>query len=108
MPLAHSRTLGTGPRLILWNLRLSVLLPARIVRRVHVSIEMRKPGNTAWELIGYFSATEEEMLELQDAFKGLNNPYEMIGRISNRMISDVLAFLKADGCEARIQFHADD
>jgi hypothetical protein len=66
---------------------------------------MRKPVNTVWELVGYFASTE--MLELQDAFKGLNNPYEMIGRINNRMISDVLAFLKADGCEARVQFHTD-
>ena len=48
------------------------------------------------------------MLELQDAFEGLNNPYEMIGRINNRMIADVLAILKADGCEARIQFHSDN
>ena len=78
------------------------------MRRVHVSIEMRKPGDTAWELVGYFASTEAEMLELQDAFKGLNNPYEMIGRINNRMISDVLAFLKAKGCEARIQFHTDN
>ena len=75
---------------------------------VHVSIEMRKAGNTAWELVGYFAATEEEMLELQDGLKGLNSPYEMIGRINNRMISDVLAFLRADGCETRIQFLADD
>ena len=67
-----------------------------------------QPGNTACKLVGYVATTEEEMLELQDGFKGLNNPYEMIGRISNRMISDVLAFLKTDGCEARIQFHADD
>jgi hypothetical protein len=69
---------------------------------------MRKPGARAWALVGYFSATEQEMLELQDAFEGLNNPYEMIGRINNRMIADVLAILKADGCEARIQFHSDN
>jgi hypothetical protein len=68
---------------------------------------MRKPGATAWNLVGYFSTTEGEMLELQDAFEGLNNPYEMIGRIKSRMISDLLELLKADGCEARIQFHTD-
>jgi hypothetical protein len=78
------------------------------VRCVHISIEMRKLGDTAWELVGYFSSTEAEMLELRNAFKGLNNPYEMIGRINNRMIADVLAFLKAKGCEARIQFLADN
>ncbi len=71
----------------------------------YVSIEMRKPGDTAWELIGYFASTEAEILELQDVFKALKNPYEMIGRITHRMISDVLALLKAKGCEARIQFH---
>ena len=68
---------------------------------------MRKPGTTAWNLVGYFSITEEEMLELQDGFEELNNPYEMIGRIKSRMISNLLALLKADGCEARIQFHTD-
>jgi hypothetical protein len=69
---------------------------------------MRKPGDTAWELVGYFASTEAEMLELQDAFKGLNNPNEMIGRINNRMISDVLALLKSKGCEAQVQFHTDN
>jgi hypothetical protein len=75
---------------------------------VHISIEMRKPGDTAWDLVGYFASPEAEMLELQEAFKALSNPYEMIERINNRMISDVLAFLKARGCEARIQFHTDN
>jgi hypothetical protein len=71
------------------------------VRPLYVSVEMRKPGDKAWELVGYFPSTEAEMLELQNA---LNNPYEMIGRLNNRMISDVLAFLKAKGCEAQMQF----
>ncbi len=75
---------------------------------MYVSIEMREPGDTACELVGYFASTEAEMLELQDAFNGLNNPYELIERINNRMISDVLGFLKAKGCEAQIQFHTDN
>ncbi len=68
---------------------------------------MRMPGATAWQLIGYFCTTKEVMLELRDAFEGLNSPYEMIGRIKSRMISNLLALLKADGCEARMQFHTD-
>ena len=79
-----------------------------MVRRVHVSIEMRKPGAKAWHLIGYFCTTKELMLELRDAFEGLKSPYGMIGRIKSRMISNLLALLKADGCEARIQFHTDN
>jgi hypothetical protein len=49
-----------------------------------------QPGNTACKLVGYVATTEEEMLELQDAFKGLNNTYEMIERINNRQLQSKL------------------
>jgi hypothetical protein len=74
---------------------------------VHVTVEMRKPGATAWDFVGNFSATDAEIEELRGVLEG-NDPYEVLHKIKNVLIFDTLDVIRAEGCQARIQFHTDN
>ena len=54
-----------------------------------VTIEMKKPGDTAFDLVGNFTATEAEISELRDVLEGQESS-EVLDRIKNVLIRDVL------------------
>lgn len=83
------------------------LIPARSYNAaVHVTIEMRKPGTTAWDLVGNFSATDAEIDELRDVLGG-NEPYAVLHRVKHVLIFDTLDAIREEGFQARVQFHDD-
>lgn len=74
---------------------------------MHVTIEMRQPGATAWDFVGYFAATPAEVEELREMLEG-EDPYDVLHKIKNVLIHDTLDVIRAEGCQARVQFHKDN
>lgn len=75
---------------------------------MRMTIEFKRPEATAWDSLGTFSATEDEMAELRELLDGHDNPCEILDRISNRLVADALDILRADGYMARVSFPADN
>ncbi len=46
------------------------------------------------------------MAELKALLEG-RDPFEVMDRVPNQMVWDVLDILRKDGCEARVEFHDD-
>jgi hypothetical protein len=67
---------------------------------------MRQPGATAWDLVGNFSATEAEIAQLREVLEG-EEPFEVLHKIKNVLISDTLDVIRAEGAQTRIVFHED-
>ena len=73
----------------------------------HILIEMRRAGSTdAFEVLGRFRSTEEELSALRAALEG-REPFSVLDRIETPLVRDALHILKEDGFEARVSFIAD-
>lgn len=71
-----------------------------------MTIHMLPPGET-WRPLGNFSAdSDAQMAELKALLEG-RDPFEVMDRVPNQMVWDVLDILRKDGCEARVEFHDD-
>jgi len=74
---------------------------------MHLTIEMRKPGTTAWELVGNFSVSDAEIGVIRGVLEG-DGPYELLHKIKNPLIFDVLNVVRAEARQARVQVHSDN
>jgi hypothetical protein len=70
---------------------------------VHVLIEMKPKGSTAWEVLGRFSASAADIAELKTALEG-REPLKAIDRVTHPLMRDLLSILKESGHEGRVTF----
>jgi hypothetical protein len=71
----------------------------------HILIEMRRPGE-AWEVLGRFRSTEEELRALRAVLEG-REPFDVLEQIGTPLVRDALIILKEDGFEARVSYLED-
>jgi hypothetical protein len=65
---------------------------------------MKRSEETAWDLVGTFAASRDELSDLRGLLDGREDPYEVLDQITHRLIFDVLQIIRDDGYQARVQF----
>jgi hypothetical protein len=65
----------------------------------------RKPGASAWDSLGRFTASESALAALRDLLTD-REPYEGLEQIRaiDQLLFDALDILREDGYEARLRF----
>jgi hypothetical protein len=70
-----------------------------------VVIEFKPHDAREWDLLGRFSASEEELLALRELLESHDDLYAVLDRIpKNSLLWDTLDMLRSEGHEARVRF----
>jgi hypothetical protein len=73
---------------------------------MHVIIETRKPGAPAWDAVGRFTASDQEIDELKTLLEG-HEPLEVLDRLPRGLLWDVLDSIRLENHEVKVTFCED-
>jgi hypothetical protein len=75
---------------------------------MHVLIEMRPKGSTAWEVLGRFRSTATEIEALRAVLAAHGKPYDALPHLPKGLVWDTLDICQREGHEVRVTFREED